>query len=154
MDLSQPLPPEPALNVGWLVELPLNAVEDAIQRRLAARGFGDIRTAHGKVFTYVQSEGSRLTDLARRANMTKQSMQYLVDELERLGYTERVPAPHDRRAKLVRLTPRGREAVLVGREAIAATERRWAQGLGPHKMAKLRLLLEELVDLIRVDGAR
>lgn len=57
--------------------------------------------------------------------------------------------PGDRRAKLVRLTPKGREAVLVGREAVSALERRWSQSLGANRMALLRELLEELTRVIR-----
>jgi DNA-binding MarR family transcriptional regulator len=89
--------------------------------------------------------------MAANALVTKQSMQYLVDDLERLGYAERIPDPTDRRAKLVRLTPRGREAVLVGRAAIADTERRWATALGEQKLRRLRELLEELVTVIRAE---
>jgi DNA-binding MarR family transcriptional regulator len=111
---------------------------------LGERGFADIRAAHGKVFETVSGEGARLTDMAERALLTKQSMQYLVDDLERLGYVERIPDPGDRRAKLVRLTARGRQVVIVGREAIAALEERWIERLGEAKMRRLRRLLEEL----------
>ena len=62
-------------------------------------------------------------------------------------------AAHDRRAKLVRLTPRGREAVLVAREAIAATEPRWARELGKKRMADLRELLQELCAFVDGDEA-
>lgn len=141
------------MNVGFLVEIPLQAIEAAIVGLLAERGFGDVRPAHSRVFTSVAGQGSRITDMAAKALLTKQAMQYLVDDLERLGYTERIPDPADRRAKLVRLTPRGREAVLLGREAIAATERRWAETLGKEKMRLLRELLEELVAVLRAEQA-
>lgn len=148
LDLTQPLPPEPQLNLGWLLELPAKAIDRAVVDQLEAEGFADIRPAHGKVFTTVSGEGSRITDMASEAMLTKQSMQYLVDDLERLGYAERVPDPADRRAKLVRLTPKGRRVVLSGRAAIAHTEARWRRQLGERKMARLRTLLEELVVLI------
>jgi DNA-binding MarR family transcriptional regulator len=145
-DLSRPLPREPRLNISWLFDIPARAVERALLRALAEHGFSDLRPAHGKVFETVRGEGSRLTDMAERALLTKQSMQYLVDDLERLGYLERIPDPGDRRAKLVRLTPRGRETVLVGRQAIAALEQRWIARLGETKMERLRRLLEELAE--------
>ena len=71
--------------------------------RGAARG-------HGCVFGIIDDEGSRLTDLAARSGFTKQSVGEAVAELQKLGYVERVPDPADRRAKIIQLTPHGREA--------------------------------------------
>jgi len=76
--------------------------------------------------------------------MTKQSMAELVTHLERLGYVERVPDPSDRRAKLVRATPRGRELYVIAREVVAEIEAEWTERLGKAKMRQLRALLEEL----------
>jgi DNA-binding MarR family transcriptional regulator len=87
--------------------------------RGSREGLADIRSAHGAVFEHVRGEGSRLTELAASARLTNQSVQYLVDDLERRGDAERIPDPADRRAKLVRLSPCGRAAVLVARDAIA-----------------------------------
>ncbi len=143
-DLTRPLPPEPQLNLGFLLEVPLEGLTDAIFEALAAHGYGDIRRAHQAVFLTVGGEGSRLTDMAAAAKITKQSMQYLVDDLVGLGYAERIPAPADGRSKLVRLTPRGRAATLVARDAITDTERRWAQVLGAADARRLRSLLERL----------
>lgn len=143
--MSKPLPPEPFVNLGFLFEIPTGAIDQAIVEHVAGLGFGDVRSAHRHVFVHVAGEGSRITELARAAKMTKQSMQYLVDDLERLGYAERIADPADRRAKLVRLTPRGRSVVLAGRQAIAETERRWAERLGGRRMLELRRLLEDLV---------
>ena len=105
------------------------------------------------MFDTVTGEGARLTDMAARALLTKQSMQYLVDDLERLGYAERFPDPADRRAKLVRLTPRGRAAVVVARQAIWAVEAEWAELLGPGEMASLRRLLEDLRERLTASAA-
>ena len=144
IDLARPLPPEPRLNVAMLLEVPLGAATDAIFEALGAHGHGEIRRAHQAVFSTVAGEGSRLTDMAAAAKITKQSMQYLVDDLVRLGYAERIPDPGDARAKLVRLTRRGRAATLVARDAISDTERRWGETLGAAEMRRLRVLLEEL----------
>jgi len=76
--------------------------------------------------------------------MTKQSMAELVHHLERLGYVERVPDPSDRRAKLVRATPRGKELYVIAREVVAEIEADWTRRLGKAKMRQLRRLLEEL----------
>jgi DNA-binding MarR family transcriptional regulator len=145
-DLRQPLPAEPRFNLAALAEIPLTAIDAAIFPLLAARGFDDIRPAHSKVFTVVSGTGSRVTDMAAAASMTKQAMQYLVDDLEQLGYAERIPDPDDRRAKLVRLTAQGRAVVLVARESITATEAEWAALIGVEQMAELRRLLELLTE--------
>src|SRR4051812_36202371 len=65
------------------------------------------KPSHSAVFAQIKAEGSRLTELARGANMTPQAMGEIVDELEELGYVVRRPDPTDRRAKLIVLTPLG-----------------------------------------------
>ncbi|MCW5695185.1 MAG: winged helix-turn-helix transcriptional regulator [Bauldia sp.] len=145
-DLRRPSPPEARRNIATLLEDALASAERSVFDSLDARGFGDIRPAHSKVFSVIAGTGSRITDMAAAAAMTKQSMQYLVDDLERLGYAERVGGQSDRRAKLIRLTPRGRAAVLVARDAIATAENAWTGLLGAEKVRRLRALLEELAD--------
>src|SRR5690348_3263383 len=85
-------------NLGILLRVPYQQVVDRVIAGLAEAGFDDLTPAHTAVFQHIETDGSRLTDLARRAQMTKQSMGYLVDNLERLGYLERRPDPTDRRA--------------------------------------------------------
>jgi DNA-binding MarR family transcriptional regulator len=96
------------------------------------------------VFQWLDDEGTRVSVLADRAQMTKQSMGELVTHLESHGYVERVPDPTDRRAKLVRATARGRDTYPVARAAIAEVEATWARRLGAARMRQLRELLEEL----------
>src|SRR5215467_15194486 len=93
--------------IGALLRIPREAAIKQVVAGLVAAGFGDVRPAHFTVFQHLPPEGMRLTALAEAALLTKQSMGYLVDDLETLGYVERVPDPADRRAKLVRLTTRG-----------------------------------------------
>jgi DNA-binding MarR family transcriptional regulator len=143
-NLTRPLPAEARPNIGLVLDTLSQRIDHAIHARLDGEGFADIRPVHSAVFENVRGEGSRLTELAEQARMTKQSIQYVVDDLERLGYAERFPDPADRRAKLVRLTPRGRAAVLVAREAIADVERQWSRTLGPRGFAALRRRLEAL----------
>ncbi|HYF27207.1 MAG TPA: MarR family transcriptional regulator [Baekduia sp.] len=112
--------------------------------RLAARGFPEARRSYTAVFHNLAEGGSRITEIAERAGLAKPSVVYLVDELERLGVVERVPDPADGRAKLVRPTPRGREALAAAREVAAEIEAEWTRLLGARKMAQLRGLLEEL----------
>jgi DNA-binding MarR family transcriptional regulator len=100
---------------------------------------------HSAVFAQIDPQGSRLTVLARRANITPQAMGELVDELEDLGYVDRQPDPTDRRAKLIVLTPRGHAAVEAGKEAIVGLENRITEILGEHGHRTLRQLLARLL---------
>ena len=111
---------------------------------LSEAGFDDIRPAHTAVFQHIRAEGSRLSELAERAQLTKQSMGYLVDYLERRGYLERRPDPTDRRAALICLTKRGWDEIRAALAIIAELEGEWARRLGERRMAQLRELLEEL----------
>ncbi|HKB42578.1 MAG TPA: MarR family transcriptional regulator [Gemmataceae bacterium] len=98
------------------------------------------------MFGFLDQEGTRVSELARRAQITKQSMAELVAHLERHGYVERVADPGDRRAKLVRATSRGQEVYAIAREAIAEIEREWTERLGANNMRQLRDLLQQLND--------
>lgn len=131
-------------NIGILLRTPFHAVVDGVTEGLTRAGFDDIRPAHSAVFQHIKADGSRLSELAERARMTKQSMGYLVDSLERLGYVERAPDPTDRRAALICLTVRGWEQVRASLQVIADLEAGWARALGKPKVAELRKLLEEL----------
>ncbi len=103
------------------------------------------KASHSAVFAQIRPEGSRLTQLARGANMTPQAMGELVDELEDLGYLERRPDPTDRRAKLIVLTPRGHECIAAGIATIQGIEERIDEILGPEGHAQLRRLLIALL---------
>ena len=118
-------------------------VSDELEERLHEAGLGDIRRAHGCVFGNLDREGMRLTDIAERAGLTKQSVGEVASDLERLGYLERAPDPQDGRAKILRLTPRGAEAQERGFAIIADIERSWAERHGEERMATLRSVLEE-----------
>ena len=67
--------------LGALLRLPYQALARRLYREIAENGFPDVRPAHGSVFRHILPEGSRVTDLAERAGMTKQSMSYLVEYL-------------------------------------------------------------------------
>ena len=101
---------------------------------------------HSAVFAQISLEGSRLTDLAHRANMTPQSMAEIVDELVELGYVVRRPDPADRRAKLIVLTRRGLDAVAAGRHTVEEIEDRVTEVLGERGRRDLRRLLTKLLE--------
>jgi DNA-binding MarR family transcriptional regulator len=125
-----------------LLSLVMADFSEELYRRFAAAGFGDIRPGHGCVFGNIAPEGSRLTDMAEGARMTKQSVGEVTTDLERRGYLERFPDPTDGRVKIIRLTERGREAQRVGRHLIDEIERDWAERYGAAEIAALRETLE------------
>ena len=112
-------------------------------RRVAAAGYADIRPGHGCVFGGIDPEnGSRLTDLADRAMMTKQTVGEVVSDLEKRGYVERLPDPEDGRAKIIRLTTKGREVYLTGWRLNKELEEEWAGRFGEDRVVALREALE------------
>jgi len=125
-----------------LLDVGLGAFSEELTRRVAETQFSDIRITHGCVFGNIDPEGTRLTDLAERAFMTKQSVGEVVSDLEQRGYVERVPDPSDGRAKIIRLTDRGQEAMALGREIIDELEQEWAERYGADRVAALRDALE------------
>jgi DNA-binding MarR family transcriptional regulator len=127
-----------------LLGMAFDDFSDELFRRVAAAGYADIRPGHGCVFGNIDPEGSRLTDLAIRANMTKQTVGEVTSDLEKRGYVERAPDPEDGRAKIIRLTERGREARAVGLQLIEETERDWVERYGEERIAALREALETI----------
>ena len=100
---------------------------------------------HSAVFAQIDFNGTRLTELARRANMTPQAMGELVDEMEGLGYVTRKADPTDRRAKLVVPTRRGKAAIQAGIRTITGLEERITELLGEDGHRTLRRLLSQLL---------
>jgi DNA-binding MarR family transcriptional regulator len=131
-------------NIGILLRVPFQEIVSRVSEGLAETGFDDIRPAHTPVFQHIKAEGSRLTELAERAQLTKQSMSYLVDYLEQRGYLEREADPTDRRASLIVLTERGWAQIRAALNIIAAVEQDWAGRLGKRRMEQLRALLTDL----------
>jgi DNA-binding MarR family transcriptional regulator len=133
--------------IGALLRMPWEAVQRRMLERLHERGFDDLDAAHLNVFQYPGPQGARPTELATRLGISKQALNYLLGELERLDYLERRPDPDDLRSKRVVLTRRGTSAVRVIRKAVGELESAWAQQLGPKRFSQLRGLLLELNQL-------
>ena len=134
-------------NVGLLLFLPYRAMEARVFADLAGAGFDDITPAQARVFQRIAPDGSRLTDLAAQAGITKQSAGFLVDQLERAGYVERVADPADGRARLVRIAERGARSVEASRDIVAQVEAEWTAYLGERRMAQLRDILTDLREI-------
>lgn len=117
--------------------------------RLAEEGFADLRPSHGAVFRHILPDGMRTTDLAAAAGMTKQSMAYLVGDLEARGYVEVSPDPADGRAKVVRLTPRGGEAQTAAARISKEIEDGWSEKVGRKEWGKVRTALAGLAEHLK-----
>lgn len=131
-------------HLGVLLSRARRALVTTTVARFRAEGFTDLREAHDPVFAFLPPAGARLTELAQRARMTKQSMGELIRELEALGYVERATDPADGRAKIVTFTARGQRASALGILTIRDTERRWADQVGEDRVRALRETLEKV----------
>ncbi|MDQ3156671.1 MAG: MarR family winged helix-turn-helix transcriptional regulator [Actinomycetota bacterium] len=105
------------------------------------------KPSHSAVFAQISPDGSRLTALAKGANMTPQAMVEIVDELVDLGYVERRADPTDRRAKLITLTPRGEACIRAGKDVISGLEEQIIQIVGESGHRDLRRLLGKLLEM-------
>ncbi len=114
---------------------------------LADHGYDDLTVARGRLFQRISPDGSRLTDLAQQAQVTKQAASGLVEELERAGYVIRVPDPRDARARLIQVSDRGAAAVEAAAAIVAEVEAEWVRHLGPRRLGQLRGLLEDLREI-------
>ncbi|HSE10283.1 MAG TPA: MarR family transcriptional regulator [Nocardioidaceae bacterium] len=141
-------PADEGPNTGLLMFIAYRAMDSRVLEALNAAGF-EVTLAQVKVFQRIGAEGSRLTDLAEQARVTKQTAGFLVDELERAGYVERRPDPRDARARLICIAPRGMEAVEVAAGVVAEVEAEWTAHLGARDMKHLRqslIRLREITD--------
>jgi DNA-binding MarR family transcriptional regulator len=130
--------------IGALLRMPWEAVQRRMLEQLRKRGFEDFDEAYLSVFQYPGPQGAKPSELAARLGTSKQALNYLLGQLERLGYLERRPDPDDLRAKRVVLTPRGVSAIDVIREAVGDVEAAWSQQLGAKRFAQLKRMLLEL----------
>jgi DNA-binding MarR family transcriptional regulator len=127
-----------------LMDLATDAMYVDFRKLLEETPYTDVRPTHGCVFRFVHGDGMRLTELAAKAGLTKQSVGEIVDDLTGLGYIERFPDPTDKRAKLIRLTEKGLDAQRIGFSKFAQLEEDWSEAFGAERIAALRSLLEEI----------
>jgi DNA-binding MarR family transcriptional regulator len=126
------------------MRIPLDNVYERILAALHEHGFTDIGVAHFKVLRWPGPNGDRPVDLAQRAGMTRQAMNYMLGQLEDLGYVERRVDPGDVRSRGVYLTQRGTSTIAVIRDAVNELERDWEAQLGRDDWRTLKTLLGRL----------
>jgi DNA-binding MarR family transcriptional regulator len=135
--------------IGLLLRLVYQHYAQDIHAALHEAGFGDIRSSHANVFPFVPPEGITVSGLAELAGVRKQTMAPAVEQLERMGYVERRPNPHDRRSRLVYLTERGESVKPITHATAARVEERWAELMSPEELEALRATLLRLLTELR-----
>lgn len=138
---------EQRIDLGMLLFIPYRYTEDRIFRALHDAGFDDWTLAQCRVFQRIAPDGSRLTDLAEQAQMSKQSAGVLVDQLESLGYVRREPDPADGRARLIVIEQRGRRAVEVAAATLDEIHSEWKAYLGTRNFTLLSQILAQLREI-------
>ena len=138
---------EQRIDLGVSLFIPYRYTEDRIFRALLDAGFDDWTLAQCRVFQRIAPDGSRLTDLAEQAQMSKQSAGVLVDQLERLGYVRRDPDPADGRARLIVIEQRGWRAVEVATATLDEIHSEWKAYLGTRNFTLLNEILAQLREI-------
>jgi DNA-binding MarR family transcriptional regulator len=138
---------EPDVSLGILMFVAYRAMESRALAALAEAGFDDVTLAQARVFERVGPHGTRLTELAEQAQVTKQTAGFLVDQLEKAGYVERRPDPTDARARLVCVAERGAKAVAIANAEVARVEAEWEEHLGVDEMRQLRRSMTRLREI-------
>ncbi len=139
------------MDLATLMFVSYRAMDERVLRAVRDAGY-DVTPAQARLAQRIADDGSRLTDLAESAQVTKQTASLLVTALEREGLVERVPDPEDGRARLIRLTERGREASRQAMQVVIGVEREWTEHLGAELAGQLRdalLKLREVTDPYR-----
>ncbi len=136
------------MDLATLMFVSYRSMDERVQRAMREAGY-DVTVAQSRLAQRIADEGSRLTELADRAQVTKQTASVLVAALEREGLVERVPDPSDGRARLIRLSARGREVATQAMHVVIGVEQEWTEHLGPELAGQLReglLKLREITD--------
>ena len=134
------------MDVATLMFIGYRAMNDRVIRAMREAGF-DVTVAQARIAQRIAEDGSRLTDLAEQAQVTKQTASLLVTALEREGLVERVPDPADGRASLIRFTRKGQAASQQAREVVIGVEQEWNDHLGPELAECLHEALTKLRDI-------
>jgi DNA-binding MarR family transcriptional regulator len=119
-------------------------MRDRMLAGLHARGFDDLSPAHLNVLQYPGPDRTRPSDLAARTRMSKQALNYLLGQMEGMGYLRRRVGDGDQRSRHIHLTTRGHRVLLAIREVVVEVEADWEARLGHDDFATLRGLLVRL----------
>lgn len=146
--------PAGRLAIGQLLVRLLREFRAELSAPAAEHGYADMRQPHLHIFGNVGIDGVRLTDLAARAQLSLATTSELVSELQQLGYLERRPDPHDRRAKLIFPTRRGRQALDDAGDRVAEIEQHWRELPGADRFDAMCRTMQDLLDELTARTAK
>lgn len=133
--------------MGLPLFIPFRAFENRVPAAVAEAGFTDITFAQARVRQRIGDNGTRLTELAEAAQVTKQTAGYLVTSSRTPDTSNAYPTPTDGRARLIRLTDKATEVRPLADRVVAEIEDEWTAHLGPQRMAQLRETLGKLREI-------
>jgi DNA-binding MarR family transcriptional regulator len=137
--------PRPGYELPLLLAAGFRSIVDDLHHALAARGHPGVRPVHGFALQAVGPNGATTSELGRRLGVTKQAAARTAVSLEELGYLTRVDDREDRRARRLRLTPRGEECLRLSAEELSRIRGRWAERLGAQRLGEIEDSLADLV---------
>jgi DNA-binding MarR family transcriptional regulator len=132
-------------SIGGLLRLAWERVRERIDAGVRAEGYADLNPAHLALFRYESFDGQRPTQIAERMRITKQSINDLLRHLEDTDYVKLVADPTDSRARLVRLTVRGRQLHAVGRSQARSAHQELLEALGEKRFSSFRQTLVMII---------
>ena len=133
--------------LGILLFVANRELERRAHAAVVAAGYTDITLTQARVAARISPDGSRVSDLAEQARVTKQSAAFLVEQLEGAGYVKRGPDPTDRRARLVRLTTRARRVAEVADAEVERVLGEWADHVGEERLRQMHETLRDLREI-------
>ena len=132
-------------HLGWLLGRADLLFAEGVTRAMHERGFAGIRLVHIALIRNVDENGTRISDIARRAGMTKQATGQLVAEFVELGYIRLVADPDDGRAKIARYTAKGKRLLVAIVASIEQTEAAVSNTIGAAKLETLKATLGRML---------
>lgn len=138
-------------NVVRLLIRSSRSIEEIMLRRLRETGFEEVKLVHLTLLRNIDLEGTRITEIADRAMLTKQAIGQLVKQCEEIGYVRRIPDPDDGRASIVLFTEKGKKLVENVADLMAWVDRQLIEHIGERRLATLKSTLRLVVD--NVEGA-
>ena len=121
---------------------PARLLTTQLFEELEIKGYANLKPAHAQVFQYLVKEGSRITDLALKAGITKQSMIVLVYDLENAGYLKRFTDKGDKRALVFRLTAKGEKLIKFSNQFLQGIIAKWKKEAEGYNLNDLKMLLK------------
>lgn len=130
-------------NIGRLLNMAVQRFEKRVLELMTEAGYGDLSLSHMTITRNLDVRGTRATEIAKRAGITKQSVGELIGQLEDIGLIERITDPDDKRARIVHFTPAGLAWLDAFGIAVKQSEKEMKEELGAAALNNLKQGLEQ-----------